>query len=240
MGPDTTQPPARRQGRIVTTPRAGAVAGLLFAIVFTTAVIIIRTTLIDVQSHGSQWLSQDSAWLSFAIGLVPFSGIFFLWFIAVARQHLGRFEDQFFSTVFMGSGLIFLAMVFVASGVAGAILLGYTRDPAGFGSSGQFTLTRDITSQIFGIYGMRMAAIFVFSQATLWFRTHVMPRWMALLSYAVGLVLLFSFTRSMAVLIVFPAWVFVVSAYILIRGGAEQRGARAEGGVQPAGDRHGE
>jgi hypothetical protein len=235
-----TATPTHKRGRLVTTPRAGAVAGLLFAVLFTLAIILIRTTLNDAANEGSAWLEQNSGWLSFAIGLVPFSGIFFLWFIAVARQHLGRFEDQFFSTVFLGSGLVFLCMVFVAAGVAGALLLGYARDPAGFGGSSTFLLSRDLTSQIFGIYGMRMAAIFIFSQATLWMRTHVMPRWMAVLSYAAGLVLLFSFTRSMGVMIVFPAWVFLVSCYILIKGGAEQRENKALEITPTAGGQAGE
>jgi hypothetical protein len=53
------------------------------------------------------------------------------------------------------------------------------------------------------------------SQATLWLRTKVMPRWMALLTYPIALLLLFVFTQSFWVVLVFPAWVFLVSIYIL-------------------------
>ena len=52
--------------------------------------------------------------------LMPFAGIAFLWFIGVVRDGFGRFEDKFFSSVFIGSGLLFLAMMFVASAVVGA------------------------------------------------------------------------------------------------------------------------
>ncbi len=211
-----------REARLVTAPRAGALAGVLFAVFFTTALVIIRTSLAAVETD-SGTLMVHTRWLSFALGLVPFSGIFFLWFIAVVRQRLGRFEDQFFATVFLGSGLVFLAMVFVASGLAGAIVLGYARHPESYGGSETYFLTRDLIGEIFTVYAMRMAAIFVFSQATLWMRTGVMPRWLAVVSYVAGLVLLFSFTRHTAVVIVFPAWVFLISGYILIRGGAEQR-----------------
>jgi hypothetical protein len=43
---------------------------------------------------------------------VPFAGIAFLWFIGVVRERLGEIEDRLFSTVFLRSGLLFLAMLF--------------------------------------------------------------------------------------------------------------------------------
>ena len=58
---------------------------------------------------------------------MPFAGIAFLWFIGVVRDRLGRLEDQFFSTVFFGSGLLFLAMVFVSMAIAGGMVAGYHR-----------------------------------------------------------------------------------------------------------------
>ena len=72
-----------------------------------------------------------------------------------------------------------------------------------------------------------MAAVFLLSQATLWLRTGVMPRWMALLTYPVALVLLFVFTHSWWVILIFPAWVLLVSVYILI---ARPAGRPAAGG----------
>ena len=47
--------------------------------------------------------------------LVPFAGIAFLWFIGVVREQLGNVEDRLFSTVFLGSGLLFLAMLFIGA-----------------------------------------------------------------------------------------------------------------------------
>ena len=48
-----------------------------------------------------------------------------------------------------------------------------------------------MVAQVFNVYALRMAAVFLISQATLWLRTGVMPRWLALPTYAVALVLLF-------------------------------------------------
>ena len=43
---------------------------------------------------------------------MPFAGITSLSFIGVVRDQLGEVEDRLFSTVFLGSGLFFLAMLF--------------------------------------------------------------------------------------------------------------------------------
>jgi uncharacterized membrane protein len=147
---------------------------------------------------------------------MPFAGIFFLWFIGVVRARLGRFEDQFFSAVFLGSGLLFLAMVFAGAAVAGAMVSSYTRDPSGFTDSTSYWLARDLITQLFSVYALRMAAVFLLSQATLWLRTKVMPLWVSLLTYPVALLLLFVFTESFWVVLVFPAWVFLVSVLILV------------------------
>ena len=202
--------------RRATTPIAGAIAGILFSVLFGVSVTLIRRSVGDLTGDTGAWLHNGAGELKLALTLVPFAGLFFLWFIAVVRERLGRFEDQFFATVFLGSGLLFLAMVFAAAASAGAIVASYARDPSGFAASSTYLYARQIVAQIFNIYALRMAAIFQISQATLWLRTGVMPRWMALLTYAVALVLLFVVTQSPWVILVFPAWVFLVSAYILI------------------------
>lgn len=198
------------------SPRAAGVTGLLFAILFSVSVVILRVSVNDAGGEGGQWLADSAGLATLAIGLMAFAGIFFLWFIGVVRARLGRLEDQFFSTVVLGSGLLFLAMVFVGTAVAGAIVMGYQRDPSGFTNSSTYWLARDIITQIFSIYALRMAAVFLLSQATLWLRTKVMPRWMALITYPLALLLLFVFTESFWVVLVFPAWVLLVSVHVLV------------------------
>ena len=39
-----------------------------------------------------------------------------------SRNLIGDLEDRFFATVFLGSGLLFVAMLFIAAGVGGALL----------------------------------------------------------------------------------------------------------------------
>src|SRR5215467_11071618 len=46
----------------------------------------------------------------------------FLWFFAVVRNRLGALEDRFFSTVFLGSGLLYVAMIFISAALAGGLI----------------------------------------------------------------------------------------------------------------------
>jgi hypothetical protein len=93
-----------------------------------------------------------------ALNLVPFAGIAFLWFIGVVRDRIGEHEDRFFATVFLGSGLLFVAMLFVASAVTAGFLAllavpaGASRDLSGFG--------RSVGAVVPHTYAMRMAAVF--------------------------------------------------------------------------------
>jgi len=54
------------------------------------------------------------------------------------------------------------------------------------------------------------------STCTLCVRTRVMPHWMALLGYALALVLLPSIDWVSWIALIFPLWVLLISIYILI------------------------
>jgi len=105
------------------SPRAAAVAGVLFAVLFATSLVLLRLSLPDQLEPNSDWL-DDAAAIRIRVGLaiIPFAGIAFLWFMGVVRDRFKESEDQLFSSVFIGSGLLFLAMVFVSSAIAGGIV----------------------------------------------------------------------------------------------------------------------
>ncbi len=113
------------------TPRAAAVAGIIFAVLFTISIVLMRLAIPEELSgtNTAAWLQGNTTTLTLALTLVPFAGIAFLWFIGVVRDRLGKLEDQFFSTVFFGSGLLFLAMVFASAAIAGGILSSYALEP---------------------------------------------------------------------------------------------------------------
>jgi hypothetical protein len=142
--------------------------------------------------------------------------------MGVARDLLGHLEDQFLSTVSLGSGLLFLAMIFIWAAVGGTILVSYAKEGADFTGSGIYSISRTLMGQLSGVYAMRMAGVYAFSSGTTWFRTGVMPRWLAIITWGVALVLWIAAGFVWWVQLVFPAWVFLVSIYILAVSPREQ------------------
>jgi hypothetical protein len=203
-------------GKRLTTPRAAAMAGILFSILFTLSLVLIHISLPTGLADSSGWQDVGSGRVRLALGLLPFAGIAFLWFMGVIRDRLGAFEDQFFSTVFFGSGLLFLAMVFAAAAVAGGLVTSYLASPSEFTTSEVYQFGRLVMSQFFTIYALRMAGVFIISLGTIWFRTGLMPRWLSFITYLFALVLLLTSTLSLWMVLVFPIWVIIISVYILI------------------------
>jgi hypothetical protein len=167
-------------------------------------------------SEASAWLHNRAGMVRLALTIVPFVGIAFLWFMGVVRDRLGRLEDQFFSTVFYGSGLLFLAMVFCSAALAGGLLSGYAIDPDAMTKSGIVTYARTVIYTIMNVYAIRMAGVFMLSLGTIWVRTRVMPRFFVIITYLLAVVLLVAINLSLWVIMVFPAWVFAISVYILV------------------------
>ena len=205
-----TSPGLRR----LSTPRAAAVAGVLFALLFGTALVLIRLALPEGAEPGSQWLREGSVNLRVAATIMPFAGITFLWFMGVVRDGLGRYEDKFFSTVFLGSGLLFLAMMFLAAGVGAGLERSDAAAHPDVATFGQMVLLA-----VSKTYALRMAAVFMISLATIWLKTGLMPRWLVGGTYLVAFGLLLASDISMWLTLAFPIWVLVVSLLLLNRAG---------------------
>ena len=198
------------------TPRAAAVAGILFAGLFTCSLWLLRLSVSADRLEAGTWLETGTRQVAFALNLVPFAGIAFMWFVGVLRDRLGAREDQFFATVFLGSGLLFLGMMFVAAAAAGALILAHSVQPKVFFDSGAFAFARAFTFDIMNIYAFKMAAVFMITASTLTIRTQVTARWIALIGYASAAFLLIGSGYFDWALFIFPSWVLLVSSYILI------------------------
>jgi hypothetical protein len=203
--------------RKLKTPRAAAIAGILFALLYGTSLVIIRLTIPAEISGDSAWLENSSKMISVALNLVPYAGIAFLWFIGVNRDRLGNLEDRFVSTVFQGSGILFLAMTFVGAALAGGLVNSYAIASRLLIETGVYTYSRAVMYLVLNIYAIRMAGVFMISLGTIWLRTGVMHRGWTYLSYTLALVLLVSIGFSLWVTLIFPVWVLVVSVYFLIK-----------------------
>jgi len=201
--------------RRLRTPRTAAVAGILFAVLFSTSSILIRVSIPADVADGGVWLEERADSVSLALVLVPFAGIAFLWFIGVVRDLLGQLEDRFFSSVFFGSGLLYLAMMFSSAALAGGLLASYAIEANTLVESGLYTFVRLVMHRIANVYAIRMAGVFMISLGTVWLQTRILPRWLVFLTYASALVLLVSVSYSLWVTMIFPVWVSIISLYIL-------------------------
>lgn len=209
-----TPPIVSRQS--LTTPRAAAVAGIAFSLLLIASLALIRLAVPRDPQDAGEWLAGGWRSVTLALNLLPFAGIAFLWFIGVVRDRLGQREDRFFATVFLGSGLLFLAMLFASAAVAGGILHVYGATPRLLFESGLYTFGRTVTYEIMNIYAMKMAGVFMISTSTLSLRTGIVPRWMAFLGMACALFLIFSLGFFYWAPLVFPLWVLLISIHILL------------------------
>ncbi|MFG3114660.1 hypothetical protein ACGF4C_09705 [Streptomyces sp. NPDC048197] len=233
-------------GRVLRTPRAAGAAGVLAALLLAAVLAIVRISLPSaIPAHLGEWPSRSPRRqvLEIALGLLPFAGIFFLWFMGAVRDYTGRTErgtgqsanavsgnagsgnaeeraeNRFFATLFLCSGLMFTALVLAAGAAAGGLLAITGNIPAGvqdLWTYGRTTLT------LLASYAMRMAAVFTLSTTTIGLALRVFPRWLAWLGYAAALVLLFVVGTVPWTELVFPLWMLATSTYIL--GASFRRG----------------
>lgn len=207
----------------LTTPRAAAVAGILFSLLLIASLVLIRVSVPANPQDSGDWLSTNWGSVNLALNILPFAGIAFLWFIGVVRDRIGEHEDRFFATVFLGSGLLFLAMLFASAAVAGGLISMFGAAPGMLVESGIYSFGRVVAYEIMTVYTMKMAGVFMISTCTLSLRTGIFPRWMAYLGLALALFLLLSIGFFYWAPLVFPLWVLLISVHILLANLRNQR-----------------
>jgi hypothetical protein len=198
-------------------PKAAAIAGLAFGLILTGVLVLLHSAAPATVTESGTWITdadrRDA--VSAALALIPFAGIAFLWFIAVVRSSLGRQEDRFFDTVFVGSGLIFVVMLFSAAAVLMAALAlsdaGVVQDEAA-PLQAWF-----LASAFLGSFGARMAAVFALVVSTASRRHGSLPRWLVLVGYGTGALLLLTPPLPRWAQLLFPLWVIAISVHVLLR-----------------------
>jgi hypothetical protein len=197
------------------TPRAAAVAGIIFSIMLFLAFWLLRVSISTGSPRSNAWLGDHASTVAVALSLIPFSGIAFLWLIGVLRDRLGQREDRLLATVFLGSGLLFLAMLFSAAAVASAVLTVHSSTPSQELDPRILAFARTLISDLMNVYAVKMAGVFMFSISTVAIYTGFAPRYIGFLGYGLGLFLLFGNPYLEWSFLVFPLWVFLLSAHVL-------------------------
>jgi len=201
----------------IRSPRSAAIAGILFAVLLTiSTVLMYPISSTDPLEINQVWLESKAGTANLAIFLVPYAGIAFIWFTGVIRERLGAFEDRFFATIFFGTGLLIVAMLFIWAATIGAVFGSFAVAPDVLRDTDIVIFGFALMNRIIGVFGLRMAGAYMFSIGTLWTRSGTMPRWLTIVTYvvALGFLLFASWLREAR--FVFLGWVFLVSAYVLI------------------------
>jgi MFS family permease len=207
---------AQLTNRSLRTPKAAAVAGILFSILTITIFWLLRNAFPSQPSSALATLNRSATTITFAIYLVPFAGVAFLWFIGVLRDRLGRREDQFFATVFFGSGLLFIAMFFSAAAIVGSIVVAFATKPDQSVSLETFVFVRSLAFNLMNVFAIKMAAVFMISTSVVIARTRAAPRYLAYLGAVSALFILVASQSLDWAFLVFPIWVLLFSTQVLV------------------------
>ena len=216
-------------GKQLRAPAAAGIAGLLFAVLFTTGLVLLRHEAIynadDAELAVLFARGDDLRMVIGGLYLAPFAGIMFLWFVAVIRDQIGEREDRFFATVFFGSGILFVALLFIGVmfAVAPSVSYRYLDQPAP--TAATVDLLRALGYTTTFAFENRAAGVFLFATATIGIKSGVFPRWFSILSYVLGAILLLAVSFVDWAILVLPAWVAVVSVFILLRERSRRRSA---------------
>ena len=150
-----------------------------------------------------------------ALYLMPFAGIAFLWFLGVIRDRFGAREDRFLATVFLGSGLLFVAMFWASAAAIASLVVGERFDAAPPMSATTLEDARALAFSFLFVLAARAAGVFMIVTSTVALRTATFPSWLIVAGYVIALVMLLSVSLLQWIILLFPAWVFVASLFIL-------------------------
>jgi hypothetical protein len=203
-----------------TAPRSAGLAGIVFSVLFVASLLLASARPsdgLDERAFVDWFHTQGVVAITFsALYLAPFAGIAFLWFIGVIRHRIGSGEDQFFATVFLGSGLLFVAMYWAAGAVLASLVAGNRYDAAPPLGAGRIEEVRSVAFSFLFVLAARAAAVFMITTCTIARRTAIFPRPLIVAGYAIAIVMLLSLSFLQWIVLLFPAWVCVASGYILV------------------------
>ena len=111
---------------------------------------------------------------------------------------------------------ILVVMMFVWASAYGAMFGTYQLLAGTLNDYVVFIYATAFANQIMSSYFLRMASVYMLSIGSLWTRTKVVPRWLTIVTYIVAVPFLLFAGALREARFLFPAWVLLVSIFILI------------------------
>ena len=204
--------------RALSSIEAAALAGLAAAMLLSVAVYLLgRQPGVGSSTEDLTWYSDSSNRFTVLLGLnlAAFGVVAFLWFMAVIRRRLGEREDQFFATVFFGSGIAFGLLTITAAVCAAApTLVVHFGNEANLDQS-TVLLAHGLWYGLWGVSASRLVGVFIAATSTIGMRFGALPRWLARLGLLAGTVLGVTGAFAGPLDAIVPAWLALVSLTLL-------------------------
>ena len=217
LAPSDPDPPPRRAA--ILTAWLGVIQGVLLLV---SAWLLSRVPGPKASdAELVEFYTSEASQVIVVVGLylMPFAAIAFLWFAVALRMWVARSTvklDVLLSNVQLVSAIVFITL-FLAGAAASTVLavsvefMEAPLDPATARLFPQFG------SSLLLVFGMRMAAMFVFTTSRIAGSHRLLPRWFVWAGYVVGLFLLLVATLSKWLFLVFPVWILVLSVLLLLK-----------------------
>lgn len=150
--------------------------------------------------------------------LLAVAGLFFLWFLSEFYRRCRQADggQGVLATLVLAAGLAFIAVLFVANvAVHSASAAAVFTD--GFEADANVVRMFDSLGSGLVITAFMVSALLVAAASVVALRTALLPRWLAWVGFPVALLLLASF--AFLPMLLFIAWVLVVSVVLIVRPG---------------------
>jgi hypothetical protein len=206
--------------------RITALIGMAYTVLFVLSTYLLakipRSDATDAEIIS--FYSSDSKRLPILAGLyvMPFAGIAFIWFIVFLRAWIRVDADRrnlMLSNVQLVSGILFVGIFFVAA--AGMSVVAATTEFTDSNIDPEFARQfPGFSSTLLIVFGMRMAAMFVFTSSNLGLKSGVLPKWFVYLGFVFGLFLLLSASLDPLLVEIFPIWIFALCILMFWRSRA--------------------
>jgi hypothetical protein len=200
-------------------------SGVAFAVLLVAALVLVdRLPALGAPDAEYTAFYRDggaSTVTTVGLYLVPFAGVACLWHMIATRALLQVRRPRSWAEIphwlHLAACLTFVCMLFVGSASAGAVALLTKFSNAPLPGPDVARALSAVGYTLVFVYGVRAAGMYVITTTGLARAAGVLPGPLAVVSYLVALFMLLSTTFHPAILLVFPAWVLMVSLVLLLR-----------------------
>lgn len=214
--PSTPPTPGARRDPAALLVTMGALHALLFLVSYAMLTSTPRADAPDQELIDFYQGEGRRSMVVVGLHVMPFAGIAFLWFSMALRGWLRagalRTKELVWGLYF-ASSLLYVALFFCGAAAASVAAVASEHspglhDPLVLRQFPRFGVT------VLMVFGMRMAAMFVFMTSRLGSLAGVVPRWYAHVGLVAGIFLLLSPSTDREMVLVFPLWLLGLCAHL--------------------------